>query len=178
MSGCPSDVNIFLTSSEQRRNWTRKCKLHLFLAAANQKQACCWLLGPGPGPGSPASPSCGLSPRPYAREGLFSGGSEHRVHRSSHLVHLPSLTPCNPTAQQPLCIPQAQLDTKGGSAIPIRCAKMKFIFLLMPSFGFSSCPSQAARAADTSSFRWDVLITHKVDCSALCWDGQGFVSTD
>lgn len=93
-------------------------------------------------------------------------------------LSLPLLTPCNPSAQQPLCIPQAQLDTRGGSAIPVRCAKIKFVFLLITAFGFSSCPSQAARAADTSSFRWDVLITHKVDCSALCWDGQGFVSTD
>lgn len=68
-------------------------------------------------------------------------------------LSLPLLTPCNPSAQQPLCIPQAQLDTRGGSAIPVRCAKIKFVFLLITAFGFSSCPSQAARAADTSSFR-------------------------
>lgn len=66
---------------------------------------------------------------------------------------LPSLTPCNPSAQQPLCIPQAQLDTRGGSVIPVRCARMRFLFLFLTAFGFSSCPSQAARAADTSSFR-------------------------
>lgn len=63
MSGCPSDVNVLLTSSEQRRNWAGKLK-QVFLASKTWKQArcpSCYRQGsipcPDPIPGSSASPS-------------------------------------------------------------------------------------------------------------------------